>query len=367
MKLEFPKLALLFGLLLLSACSQAVEMPSVVTTEPPTEILTPTLPPTATVPPLTATASTSVSSPVLEAGQWAYIFYHGGLRQVVMVNGGPERGKPADDPLELWSWDGTQWSLIGADADGPAWRNWPAVAYDTVRDVLVIHGGLQAGRHFDETWEWDGQNWTQFTGSGPGSREGALMVYDAARGKSLLFGGSTPDMQIHGDTWEWDGQAWTQVSEAGPAPRFPGGMVYDPARQHVLLYSGHFADSSGEFTQFDDLWAWDGNIWRELIVDGTTPGHRTHAGFVYDPETKRVLLVGSGSDIFLPDVWAWDGTIWQEIPTSNAPARSGLNVAYDPSRDRFILFGGVDRPGGRALDDTWEWDRASWTCVHNCH
>jgi hypothetical protein len=192
------------------------------------------------------------------------------------------------------------------------------------------------------------------------------MAYDAARGKSVLFGGSTPDMQIHGDTWQWDGQAWTQVSETGPAPRFPGSMVYDPARQHVLLYSGHFAASSDKFAQYDDLWAWDGITWQQLSVDGPTPGHRTHAGFVYDPETERVLLVGSGSDTFLPDVWAWDGTTWEEIPTSNTPARSGNNVTYDPARDRFILFGGVDRPGGVALDDTWEWDRVSWICVNNC-
>jgi hypothetical protein len=58
---------------------------------------------------------------------------------------------------------------------------------------------------------------------------------------------------------------------------------------------------------------------------------------------------------------------WEEISSAGAPARSGLNVAYDPNRDRFILFGGVDRPGAKALDDTWEWDRENWVCVHNCN
>jgi hypothetical protein len=353
------KILILLLLVLSAGCAPA-----------PTEISRPTSTPTATLPPPTATESAE-SNPALEAGQWTYIFYHETLRQVVLVNGGPERGKPAEDPLELWSWDGTQWSLISADASGPAWRNWPAVAYETTRDVLVIHGGLQAGANFDETWEWDGETWTQFPGSGPGSREGALMAYDAARGKTILFGGSTPDMQIHGDTWEWDGQTWDgqtwmRVSETGPAPRFPGGMAYDPARQEVVLYSGHFAASTGEFVPYDDLWAWDGTSWRQLTTGGATPGHRTHAGLVYDPVTETVLLVGSGSDTFLPDVWAWDGTQWKEVPTSNTPARSGQNVAYDPARDRFVLFGGVDRPGGTALDDTWEWDRNSWACVDNC-
>ncbi len=309
---------------------------------------------------------TAMNNPALEAGQWTFVFYHDELEQVILVNGGPERGKPADDPLELWGWDGIQWSLLRGDSDAPTWRNWPAVAYDPVRDVLVIHGGLQNGTNFDETWEWDGQTWTRFTATGPGGREGALMAYDAAREKTILFGGSDSSMQIHGDTWEWNGQSWTIASESGPAPRFPGGMVYDSVRQEVLLYSGHFADPSGDAIDYDDLWAWNGSSWREILVDGPTPGHRTHAGFVYDPVTETVLLIGSGSDTFLGDVWAWDGIQWNEIPTSNTPVRSGNNVTYDPTRDRFVLFGGVDRPGGKALDDTWEWDRTTWTCVSNC-
>ena len=131
------------------------------------------LPVTATLP--SSIQSTSVppmveSSPSLNAGQWTYIFYHDGLEQVVLVNGGPERDKPSDDSLELWSWDGMQWSLISADEDGPTWRNWAAVAYDTRRDVLVVLGGLQGENRFDETWEWDGQDWKRFAStSSPGA------------------------------------------------------------------------------------------------------------------------------------------------------------------------------------------------------
>lgn len=362
MKPDFVKHTLWVAAILLSACSQAVvTQPAPDATELPTSTFVALHASPTSVP------VTSANSPALEAGQWTYIFYHDGLEQVMLVNGGPEQGKPADEPLELWGWNGMQWSLISADENGPTWRNWPAVAYDTTRDVLIIHGGLQrSGRTFDETWEWDGQTWTRFEGTGPGAREGALMAYDPALERALLFGGSAPDQQTHADTWAWDGQSWTQVSEAGPAPRFPGGMVYDAARQEILLYSGHFASPGGGFTNFDDLWAWDGSSWHEIPTDGPTPGHRTHAGFLFDPVTENVLLVGSGSDTFLGDIWAWDGARWEEIPISNTPARSGHNVAYDPARDRFVLFGGVDRPGGAALDDTWEWDREAWMCVSNC-
>ena len=44
------------------------------------------------------------------------------------------------------------------------------------------------------------------------------MTDDAARSRVVLFGGTsaTSDMS---DTWEWDGEAWTQMENAGPAPR----------------------------------------------------------------------------------------------------------------------------------------------------
>jgi hypothetical protein len=248
--MPYSKQLFLIGLIfLITGCS------STPTSTPAPISLTATLP---SSPQPTIVSPTDEIAPTLVAGQWTYIFYHDGLERVVLVNGGPERGKPADELLELWGWDGTQWSLIRADPDGPVWRNWAAAAYDSARDVLVLHGGLQSQSRFDETWEWDGQRWTLFKGPGPGAREGAIMAYDAARSTMILFGGATPDMQIRGDTWEWDDQSWTQVSESGPAARFPGGMVYDPVRQGVLMYSAHFAELSGESVDYDDLWAWDG-------------------------------------------------------------------------------------------------------------
>lgn len=351
---------LLTVVLFLIACNQYTASPTI--TAAPVAF-------TATPPSQPAVGSAvPTNSPTLEAGQWTYIFYHDGLERVVLVNGGPEQGKPSEDPLELWGWDGSQWSWISAEENGPApaWRNWAAVSYDPARDVLVIHGGLQNRNSLDETWEWDGQTWTRHAVDGPGAREGALMAYDPRSSEMLLFGGSTPDFEIHGDTWSWNGKTWKLVSDTGPAARFPGGMVYDATRQEILLYSGHFAALSGDFVNYDDLWAWDGSSWREIPMEGATPGHRTHVGFVYDPVTERVLLIGSGSDTFLGDVWAWDGVMWEEIRASNTPARSGHNVAYDPVPDRFVLFGGVDRPGGASLQDTWEWDRITWSCIHNC-
>lgn len=306
--------------------------------------------------------------PVLTAGQWSAMVYHEALGQIVLVNGGPETGKPADEPLELWSWDGTTWTLL--DHSGPVWRNWAGVAYDTARDVLVVHGGLQnRNRPFDETWEWDGQTWTRHDGSGPRGREGAGMVYDAARGKVVLFGGATAGPEIVGDTWEWDGQTWTQVATSGPPARFPAGTGYDPIRQQVVIYGGHDIRTGEEIVFFDDFWAWDGVTWQELPPAELQPGVRVATSFVFDPLREQILMFG-GSDLetFRTDIWGWDGAQWALVAAETGmPTRSGFNiVAYDPERHIYVLFGGVDRPGGTVVGETWEWEGQTWLCKAGC-
>src|SRR5215207_2270748 len=101
MKPDVVTFVFVFSLLYVSACSQeAVTQPAIPITET-----------SAVLPQLSTIPATSENSPALEAGQWTYIFYHEGLKQVLLVNGEPEQGKPADEPLELWGWNGMQWSL----------------------------------------------------------------------------------------------------------------------------------------------------------------------------------------------------------------------------------------------------------------
>lgn len=327
---------------------------------------TATLPAITPAPTTTAPAATPAANLTLTAGQWNSLFYDLRLGQVVLVNGGPDAGKPDADPLELWTWDGAQWTLLSADPAGPPWRNFAGVAYDTTRQVLVVHGGVQArGAWLADTWEWDGTAWTDVSQPGPGAREGAEMAYDAARGQVVLFGGATNGAGLAGDTWAWDGHTWTQVSTAGPPPQFPNAMVYDAARQVVLLFGGHYVSES-TFRQYGDLWAWDGAAWTLQPPTGPAPGYRIISRLVYDPVEARVVVFGGGAEEFLSDMWAWDGAQWAQIATGGAPARSGLGGAYDAARGVVVAFGGVTRPGGPAVTETWEWDRQTWQCRQGC-
>src|SRR5262249_5957183 len=50
-----------------------------------------------------------------------------------------------------------------------------------------------------DTWEWDGIDWTQRApASSPPARSGHVLAFDASRGRTVLFGSSS-----FGDTWEY--------------------------------------------------------------------------------------------------------------------------------------------------------------------
>ena len=68
------------------------------------------------------------------------------------------------------------------------------------------------------------------------------MAFNVERGVTELFGGQTGfafGAGVLGDTWQWDGNDWTQVPIAGPTPRTFTKMVYDSNRHRSVLFGGY--------------------------------------------------------------------------------------------------------------------------------
>jgi hypothetical protein len=304
-------------------------------------------------PPTTTASAAAATRPVL--GAWHHLVYDGRAGAVVLVNGGTEHGHPAGAPLELWSWNGQAWHRLNpVDGQTPGWRNFAAVAYDTDRSVLIVHGGLQGrGQPLDETWEWDGQRWRRFAADGPGGREGAKLAYDSHRRLTVLIGGIGA-AGASDATWGWNGSTWRRLATAGPGSRFPGLLEYEPTRRSVVLYGGHPVDGP---TQLADTWIWDGRRWREVATT-TAPGPKFNVAATFHPKLGRIVTA-SGADAagMYGDMWTFDGAAWTKLPDSGLPPRQAAGLAYDATRDRLVLTGGLDQPGTAArLQDVWEWD-----------
>jgi hypothetical protein len=76
--------------------------------------------------------------------------------------------------------------------------------YDFHRHVAVLFGGSCGDTHFNDTWEWDGSEWSPKPASGPAVRTAHDVAYDRLRGELVLFGGQqSPGGPFLDDTWTY--------------------------------------------------------------------------------------------------------------------------------------------------------------------
>jgi hypothetical protein len=318
---------------------------------------------------------------------------------------------------DTWEWDGTGWTQH-TPASAPPPRSSFGMTYDASRRVSIIFGGetpqkgggcnVPEGEGFyccNDTWEWDGTNWTDVTPSsgGPSARLGQAMAYDATRGVTLLYGGiDCRSATYQDDTWEWTGTGWTRLQVSGPPARANTALAHDPVRGVLVLFGGDAPAMSAAcpatdgYSGFvcDDTWEWDGTAWSDRSSSSAmTPAARNLHGMTYDLVRQEMVLFGgdgvmsvgcslpdSHGDAFCDDTWEWDGVNWIGVaPTmagSPPSARSVTAMTFDSTRNVQVLFGGkssssspgcaVETRAGSGdynCNDTWEWTGTSWTEV----
>jgi Galactose oxidase, central domain len=258
---------------------------------------------------------------------------------------------------ERWLW--TQKEDIGPSA---RWQH--GMAYEDVRQRVVLFGGWGGVETLGDTWEWDGSAWTQIADMGPPGRYSPGMTYDVSRQCVVLFGGSVwleqwPWWVTLGDTWEWNGTEWTQVADIGPPPRLDHTMTYDAIRQRVVLYGGD-ADAYGG-QPFGDTWEWDGTEWTQIADTG--PFKRRLHAMVFDRSRECLVLFGGvpGNGPFFGDTWEWDNDAgW--VKRQDMGPRDIYSPKMASTGEHTILFG---TPWGAATSQTWEWDGRLWTQRQN--
>ncbi len=257
---------------------------------------------------------------------------------------------------DTWEWDGTNWTRR-TPAISPSVRYATAMAYDSVRGVTVLFGGISnptSPAPLNDTWEWNGSNWTQRTpAASPPGRAAHAMAFDSARGVVVLFGGVAMNGSpaVVADTWEWNGTNWTQRTPAtAPPARQTHAMAYDSARGVTVLFGG----SNVTGTSFGDTWEWNGTNWIQR-TPASAPSARQAPAMAYGLQGKTVLVGGAVLGSGTPDTatWLWNGTTWTSSDdTPNPGPRLAAAVAYDSARGKVIFFGGNNGTG--TSNDTWE-------------
>jgi N-acetylneuraminic acid mutarotase len=274
---------------------------------------------------------------------------------------------------ETWAYDPANqtWTNLDPEGETPAGRDSHSMVYDSTSGTIVLFGGWDGYQDLGDTWVYDpvANAWTQHDPGGyaPPARSCHAMVYDPTGGRVILFGGYDEDQEF-GDTWAFDPSAgtWTELHPGGgsPAARDSHSMVFDAATGTAVLFGGWDANAD-----FGDTWAYDpaADVWTQVEPGGAAPAARGNCAMAYDSSRGRaVLFGGSASGSMMNDTWAYEpaaGT-WSELdPGSTLPvARYGHSTAYDPESAQLLVFGGFTSYGD-VLGDIWSFDpiTESWT------
>lgn len=285
---------------------------------------------------------------------------------------------------ECWEYDGTDWQQR-APLPGAA-RSHAACVFDPNQGRTMVIGGTDGNFGVQDAWAFDGTNWTPAPdlGRAPTALSGAAMAIEPGGTGVLLFGGSDGLRwpTYRNETWRWDGSSWTQLPVPGPLappmPPAPLGSGFGDAMMWSQLGAVHLLFGS-TVTQVGygipvvgfphTMSTWNGSAWTSPQIQ--LPPTRSFGAIAVDTQADEAVLFGgfpanpTAPGALLDDTWVFDGISWQQRnPASHPSARGGHSLAYDPIRDRIVLFGGVDA-NGALQSDTWEWDGSTWLATAN--
>jgi hypothetical protein len=207
------------------------------------------------------------------------------------------------------------------------------MVYDQHLKKAVLFGGYAATNNTfrDDTWTWDGTDWTQVTKDPPPSRELPSMWYDPILQKTVIFGGLgrltvNDKVNRYRDMWVFDGVSWVEIQAANiPSPRFGAATAVDPNSGNTYLFGGLqlIGTEPNQLQVYaDDTWMWDGKNWSLLATDGD-PGARENQGFAFDPNRKEFVMFGGYNAAYLSDVWSFTGgNKWRPFTDSTLRRRA---------------------------------------------
>jgi hypothetical protein len=239
-------------------------------------------------------------------------------------------------------------------AGAPVHRGGFAFAYDAARARVVLFGGVRYGKAFpfyqNDTFTWDGSTWQPLTGAAPSERAYATMAFDSHR-QTLMLHGGVDYLGPRNDTWELGASGWRQLTPVhSPSALARCSMVFDEARGRMVLFQADPMSGAAAET-----WEWDGTDWIQR-QPGRMPPPRAEFGMVYDERRARVVLFGgthAAGYVSFQDTWEWDGSDWLQRSVPVAPAARSTSMAYDSQRGRVVMFGGGNP--FTAFGDTWEY------------
>jgi len=263
-----------------------------------------------------------------------------------------------------------------------------SMAYDFADQEAVWFGGcLASGCASNQTWLYRNSSWvddtSNLTGLGfrsPASRSEAMIDYDPLAGAIVLFGGHVDGNgggvgnRFSNDTWEFAHGRWTPIGSpcatnaaACLNPQSESSFAFDANRSvnASVLFGGCFAFLG--CTAFDnETWWFNGTSGHWLLESGFppfgAPSARAGAAMAYDPTLQALVLFGGNArcgstNCTESDSWTYGAGTWTNVTSSFGgvvPAgRVGGSLTWDPALGELLLTGGTTSPAGALSNSTY--------------
>jgi hypothetical protein len=269
-----------------------------------------------------------------------------------MVAFGGMSGTRRNDVWVLPLSSATGWHQLLVGGTPPSARDGHTAVHDPVNDRMVVFGGFDTG-HRNDVWVLSfagAPTWLQVfpAGSPPTPRVGHAAVYDSLRQRMLVIGG-VDDGIYNNEVWELSlsGEpAWSQLTIQGsPSPRAYHSAIYDPDGDRIVMFGGGDA-LPGVSAETWALSLAGTPTWSLMAPSGPQPLARRKHGAVHDPVRQRMLLFGGEAGDSFDDAWSLTlgaTPTWTLLhPLGFAyPPRHAHSTIYDPVRERMVAFGGT--------------------------
>jgi hypothetical protein len=188
------------------------------------------------------------------------------------------------------------------------------MAWDRLRDVLVLFGGTDGTTRLDDVWEWNGTDWAQITPAqpngfayGPDARDGFVMAYDPRSERVVVIGGETDNGCVD-DVWSWDGSGWVKhfaTSGVMPSARKGAAVYVDAVTNELRLHGGGCGSNYS-----DELWSFLLPVFARSesigvgcagsngvptldLTNGTSPVIGTTVDFLYSNALNSLLVTAA--------------------------------------------------------------------------
>jgi hypothetical protein len=203
-------------------------------------------------------------------------------------------------------WNGSRWTIVEIPGIKPGARANGSMVFESSRNRHLLFGGSKytvEWQYFNDTWVFDGENWIKLFISSPSSRDHAAMAYDPMRKVTVLIGGIYDHSPVSPETWEFDGESWNEVvlsdpeSDGNPSDGY-GNMVYHPVSGKMIYHDSY----NGE------TWAYDGSSWEFLDSGGLLC---KGARMVYEQSSGDILFYGGKNGaVYLTSSYRFNGESW---------------------------------------------------------